>query len=298
MNTLSLKSPLKLWLMASRPKTLWASIAPVAVGSMCAIKDGFFEPFLFLVILLCALLIQIASNLANDVYDFEKGADQPGRTGPTRVTQAGLISPKQMKSALGLVLFLSLLLGGYLVYRGGVPILIIGLLSLIFSVAYSAGPFPLAYVGLGEIFVLIFFGPVAVAGTYYLFSGEFDAFTLWIGLACGFISSAILVVNNLRDIDNDRCSGKLTLAARFGPAFARIEYVTFLTLAALIPLLCAYFYSSKYVVLISSLFLLPALPLIRSILAKTEGQPLNQVLAGTSRLLLIFSSLFAISCLP
>lgn len=286
------------WFLAIRPKTLWASVAPVLLGSLCALNEGTFKLSLFMLILCCALLIQIASNLANDVYDFEKGADHAARLGPTRVAQAGLISPQQIKLALFVVMLTALLLGAYLVMIGGLPILLIGMLSLVFALAYTAGPYPLAYLGLGEIFVLIFFGPVAVGGTYYLFSAKINSLVLGVGLSAGMISSAILVVNNLRDIESDRLCGKLTLAARFGAEFARLEYIALLVTAALIPVALCIIYSWSAWVLLSSLFIVAAWPLIRTIRSKAEGPPLNDVLAGTAQLLLVFSGLFAISCLP
>ncbi|MCP4229209.1 MAG: 1,4-dihydroxy-2-naphthoate octaprenyltransferase, partial [bacterium] len=170
------------------------------------------------------LLIQVATNFVNDYADFKKGTDDNTRIGPLRVTQAGLVTPTQMKRAIGTVFFITTLIGLYLVYRGGWPVVVIGLLSMISGALYTAGPYPLGYHGLGDIFVLIFFGPVALAGTYYVQALSVDWVIITAGFAPGFLSAAILTVNNLRDMEGDKKSGKKTLAVRFGRNFAMNEY--------------------------------------------------------------------------
>jgi len=163
-----IRSKLKIWISSARPKTLWAAVGPVLIGSAMAYSDSD-DPLniaVLLATLLAALLIQIGTNFANDYYDFVKGADTTDRVGPVRATQAGLVTPAQMKTAFIITFALAVLLGAYLVWRGGLPILIIGVASVVCAVLYTAGPFPLAYIGLGEVFVMIFFGPVATGGTY------------------------------------------------------------------------------------------------------------------------------------
>ena len=173
---------IKLWVMASRPKTLPASIAPIVIGSAIAYKNGVFHFLSACFCLLCAVLIQIATNLCNDYFDFKKGADTNDRIGPTRVTQSGLISPYKVKTAFIFVFSLAILASLYLVYRGGWPIVLIGFLSISSGILYTAGPRPLGYIGLGELFVLIFFGPVAVAGTYYVQSLQWDFISVLAGI--------------------------------------------------------------------------------------------------------------------
>ncbi|MBI3119171.1 MAG: 1,4-dihydroxy-2-naphthoate octaprenyltransferase, partial [Candidatus Hydrogenedentes bacterium] len=186
---------LKTWLLAARPKTLWAGVSPVIIGSAMAWEAGAFHPAAALAALAGAVLIQIGANFANDYFDFIKGTDTAERVGPTRVTQAGLVTPRQMRNATALVLALAFLIGLYLASRGGWPILLIGLLSIAFAVLYTGGPFPLAYLGLGDLFVLIFFGLVAVSGTYYVQALQLPLAALLAGIAPGLFSTAILTVN-------------------------------------------------------------------------------------------------------
>ncbi|MCB0255581.1 MAG: 1,4-dihydroxy-2-naphthoate polyprenyltransferase, partial [Anaerolineae bacterium] len=223
------------WWLAIRPKTLPAAVGPVLVGIGLAVGDGVFSLLPALAALTGALLLQIASNLANDYYDFVKGYDQADRTGPTRVAASGLISLRELKLGLAVVLALAALVGAYLIWVGGLPILIIGVAGMISAVIYSGGPFPLSANGLGDLFVFVFFGLAAVVGTYYV-----QALTVtpavWIAaIAPGTLITAILVVNNLRDIDTDARANKRTLAVRLGRAGARGEYTLLLLLAYLTP---------------------------------------------------------------
>ncbi|MCF7955217.1 MAG: 1,4-dihydroxy-2-naphthoate polyprenyltransferase, partial [Phycisphaerae bacterium] len=241
-----------------------------------------------------ALLIQIGTNLANDYYDFKKGADTETRVGPTRATQAGLVTPSQMKFAFLLTFALAAACGLYLVYVGGIPILVIGLVSILCGILYTAGPLPLAYYGLGDIFVLVFFGPVAVGGTYYLQTHSINQYVLLAGLAPGLFSVAILTVNNFRDIETDRAANKKTLAVRFGPKFAVAEYITAVIAACLIPgLIYILTFSNKWSMM-SLHSLLIALPLIRIILTKPNADTLNQMLARTGFLLIFYSFIFSL----
>ncbi len=287
-----LSTPQK-WVLAARPKTLPAAAAPVAVGTAVAISEGVFSFWPALAALLGALLIQIATNFANDVFDYKKGADTTERLGPLRVTQAGLLSPGQVMAGMWLTFGLAAVIGVYLVLVGGWPIVVIGLLSILAGIAYTGGPFPLGYNGLGDLFVFIFFGLVAVCGTYYVQALTVSAAAVWTAIPLGFLATAILVVNNLRDIDTDRAAGKKTMAVRLGRRGAQMEYLLLAGGSYLAPLLMALLGVSSAWVLLSWL----SLPLLRPLLHlifKQKGRPLNQALAGTARLELVFSLLLAL----
>ncbi len=285
------------WLLAARPKTLWAAIAPVIVGTAMAYEaEGAHWPAA-LAALIGAILIQIGTNYANDFFDFKKGADSGQRLGPTRVTQAGLVTLGEMKRATILVFGLALLTGVYLVVRGGWPIAVIGLTSILWGVLYTAGPKPIAYIGLGELFVLIYFGPVAVGGTFYVQTLDINVAVLLIGLSCGLFSVAILTINNLRDIESDRRTGKRTLAVRLGPRFARWEYLLCIVLACMIPVGIYIWTNEHTYILFSTAIALPAVPAFRKVLSTAIGPELNTVLASTGKLLLAFSIVFSIGWL-
>lgn len=289
------------WWLAIRPKTLPAAVGPVLVGIGLAVGDGVFSLLPALAALTGALLLQIASNLANDYYDFVKGYDQADRTGPTRVAASGLISLRELKLGLAVVLALAALVGAYLIWVGGLPILIIGVAGMISAVIYSGGPFPLSANGLGDLFVFVFFGLAAVVGTYYV-----QALTVtpavWIAaIAPGTLITAILVVNNLRDIDTDARANKRTLAVRLGRAGARGEYTLLLLLAYLTPAaMLAVSALGGAVRPVDLLALLPWLTLPKAlrlrgvIYSGVEGPVLNKTLAGTAQLSLWFSALFAV----
>lgn len=280
-----------MWLLAARPKTLPAGIVPVLIGGAIAFSDGLFHLPSFLVALFGSIMIQIGTNYANDLFDFKKDADTSERIGPTRVTQAGLVTPRQIAIATTIVFTLAFLAGIYLVYRGGWPIVIIGLASIACGVLYTAGPMALGYIGLADIFVLLFFGPVALAGTYYVQAREMATPIIIAGIPFGMISVAILVVNNLRDIDTDKKSRKKTLAVRFGRRFARIEYLLMLLGAAGVALYLQIACDKNYLWL-SVLYLGFAVGPIRAVFGSTDGQLLNRTLAGTGRLLIIYGLLF------
>ncbi len=285
---------IRVWLLAARPKTLWAGVAPVFIGTAIAWADDGFHALAALAALAGSLLIQIGTNYANDYFDFVKGTDTEERIGPMRATQAGLVSPGQMKLATILVFALAFLVGLYLVYRGGWPILVIGLASILCGVLYTGGPYPLGYLGLGDLFVLVFFGPVAVAGTYYVQVLEFDTLPVIAGLAPGLFSVALLTVNNLRDVEGDRISGKKTLAVRLGPTFAKFEYVTALLLGGLaVPIYCCVVHDAHWWALASCLVLLMAIRPAWMVFTVT-GPKLNEVLAATGKMLLFFGVLFSI----
>lgn len=294
--TVARPTPLQAWVLASRPKTLPAAVVPVIVGTALAFTDGVFVPSVAVAALLVALLLQIGANLANDVFDFRSGADTTQRLGPIRVTQSGLIAQERVMAGTIAVVALAAVCGLYLVWRGGWPILTLGLLAIAATFAYTAGPFPLGYNGLGEVFVLFFFGIVAVAGTYYLQAGELTAQALALSLPVGCPVTAILVVNNLRDIETDRLAGKRTLAVRLGRRATQVEYASLVTFPYLVlPILWL-------VGLLSAWWWLPwlslpfALALMRRIYRDT-GAALNQGLARTAQLHLVFGCLLALSIL-
>ena len=287
----------RVWLMAARPRTLGASIAPVIMGTAMAYRDGGFYAPTALATLLCAVLIQVEANYANDYFDFLKGADTEARLGPIRATAAGLVTPRQMRNATLAVLTLAMLLGLYLVWRGGAPILAIGVLSVVFAALYTGGPYPLGYLGLGEVFVLIFFGPVAVGGTYYVQTLEWRLLPTVAGLAPGLISCAILAVNNLRDIEEDRRTGKRTLAARFGAAFARAEYLACVFGGMfVVPWVLAFWGAGRAHLPYSAVFILSAAVAVAPlrVFLGEQGAALNVRLARTGKALLLFSVLFSI----
>lgn len=283
----------KAWLLAIRPKTLPAAIVPVVVGSAVAGADGLFVALPAAVALACALLIQIATNLANDYFDFIKGADTEHRLGPTRVVQSGILPPKLVRNVMSLILVVTFILGLYLVSIGGWPILIIGIVSLICAVAYTAGPVPLAYVGLGDVFVFVFFGVVAVTGTYYVQALVWSLSALIASIPIGAISTAILVVNNYRDIETDRSAGKKTLAVRFGRKLSRTQYIGLLSIAYLTPFVQVIALEGALSLLLPLLSLPLAVQLVKVLTRSTDGEVLNHALAGTGRLLALYGLLYS-----
>ncbi len=286
---------LSAWLMASRPKTLPAAIAPVVIGTAVAYAHGALHWPSFACALLGAILIQIGTNFANDYYDFMKGTDTAERIGPTRATAAGLISPATMRNAFVFAFVLALLPGAYIIARGGWPFLVVGLVSIACGILYTGGPYPLGYLGLGDLFVLIFFGPVAVCGTYYLHTLGLSRAAIIAGFAPGLISVALLTVNNLRDVDQDRVGNKRTLAVRFGRTFARAEYLVSIVVAcAAIPLYFAVSTRDYWFVFVPVLCALVGLRPLCAVFTQQDGPTLNNALAATGKLLLVFSAVFSL----
>ncbi len=281
----------QIWTLACRPKTLIAGISPVLIGTALAIAHGFFDLRLFLYTFATAIGIQISTNFANDYFDFIKGADTSERKGPMRVTQAGLVSPRGMMLGLMVALGITFLCGCYLVWHGGLVIAFALALSLLLAVIYTGGPFPLAYLGLGELFVFLFFGLVAVTGTYYLQTGHFSLSALLAGIAPGALSTAILIVNNVRDIDEDRQANKKTLAVRFGRTFGKLEYL-FVILLSLLPLLC--FYRQHPFCLLALFILIPAIPSLKTMMGHRNHLELNSLFAKTGQLLWLYTLLFCV----
>ncbi len=290
---LPLPSAFGAWMLAIRPKTLPAGAVPVVLASALAAAAGSFRPFPALVALICALGIQVATNFINEIYDFRKGADTSERLGPTRTVAAGIISEKRMVRVSGVLLGTVFLLGLYLVTLGGWPIMLIGVLSLLFAWAYTGGPFPIAYSGLGDIFVFIFFGLVAVGGTYYVETGTLTLPVLLAAAAPGAFSVMILLVNNIRDIDTDRQVGKMTLPARIGGSWARRLYVALTGVAYLVPLLLTLNHQASAWSLLSLLSIPLAIKMIRQ-LYRSEGRALNSVLAGTGKVMTLHGILFSL----
>ncbi|MFT5170599.1 MAG: 1,4-dihydroxy-2-naphthoate octaprenyltransferase, partial [Candidatus Marinamargulisbacteria bacterium] len=225
MNKRSLTKSIKTWLLAARPKTLWAGICPVVMGSVLAVGDSPISWPVFWNILIVAILIQVGTNFANDYFDFLKGADTESRLGPTRFTQSGEILPAQMKTAFIVCFILSGIASLGLIVRGGWPIFVIGAASILCGILYTGGRYPIGYLGLGDLFVLMFFGPIAVGGTFFLHTLTINSEVLLLGLSPGLLSAAILMVNNLRDVDDDRRAGKKTLVVRLGKSPIKILYI-------------------------------------------------------------------------
>lgn len=282
------------WLMAIRPQTLPAAVGPVLVGLGVAIGLGVFEPGPAVAAFAVALLLQVASNLANDLFDFRKGADTEDRLGPPRAAAMGLLSERELTVGMAVVVALAGLVGLYLVWVGGLVILVLGIAAVISAFAYTGGPWPYGYHGLGEVFVFIFFGLVAVAGTAYLQTLTWEPLSFAAAVPVGALIAAILVVNNLRDIDGDRAAGKHTLAVRLGTRGAVLEYDVLLALAVAVPVLLWLLGATSAWVLLALLAMPLAVPLLRVVHAGGDPRRLNPVLKGTARLSLAFSALFAV----
>ena len=282
---------MKYWLLAARPKTLSAAAVPVMMGSaLAAHEPAGVTWWVFWCALAGALLIQIATNFINDALDFRKGTDTAERIGPVRATQAGLLRAEQVMGAAWLCLVLAAIFGIPLLVRGGWPMLVIGLTSIAAAYAYTGGPYPLAYHGLGELFVLLFFGFLAVGGTFYAHSLQLTRSALLAGFAAGSLATVLLVINNLRDVDGDRKSNKRTLVVRFGVRFARVE-IAFFALApfAVVLLLC--WMRDQWGLALSLL----ALPLALVVVVRawnSEGAALNRALALGGAMQWAFGILF------
>jgi 1,4-dihydroxy-2-naphthoate octaprenyltransferase len=276
------------WVMAARPKTLPAAISPVIAGTAIAVADGRFALLPALAALTAALLLQIGSNLANDYFDAIKGADTAERIGPTRVTASGLLSHGAMRLGMVVVFGVAALIGLYLIWVGGWPILAIGVASILAALAYTGGPKPFGYMGLGDLFVFLFFGPVALCGTYYVQAHAVTTPTVLASVAVGALITAILVVNNLRDIKSDQAAGKYTLAVRLGPQGTRQEYLILLVAAYVIPVILTISEGSLW--LLAPFITQPrAWQLYATIRSASDGPTLNAALARTAQLSLFFS---------
>jgi len=301
-------SQTRAWVLAARPQTLPAAAAPVVVGAGLAWHDGIFALLPTLAAFVGAALIQIGTNFANDYYDAIQGADTDAREGFTRVTQSGLIAPKSVKRAMYLTFAAAIGVGSYLVYVGGLPILVIGLLSVLSGIAYTGGPYPLGYHGLGDLFVFVFFGVIAVMGTYYVQATAVLAAPLsttippntitWTAflasLPVAALSTNILVVNNIRDRKEDATTGKHTLAVRFGYRFSRLQFAGLATLAYLIPVWLWLADGFGSTVLLPLLTIPISGQVTRTVWNQTAGTALNPALETAGKLLAAYSLLFGL----
>ncbi len=281
----------RVWLPAMRPRTLPAAAAPVLMGTAIAITDSGFHLVAALLALLGALTIQVGTNLANDYFDHRKGADTEARVGPTRATASGLVSPRAMRNAFILAFALAFVIGTALVLRAGTPIVVIGLLSILMGILYTGGPAPLAYTGLADPVVLLFFGPVATAGTHFVQTLAFSPTAALAGMGPGLIAVALLTVNNLRDVDTDGPVGKRTLAVRFGRGFARWEYTLCMLGAAAVPVVL-WLRGASVGVLLASVVLLTTLPAAKRVWHAATPLELIPALASTGRSLFLYGVAF------
>ncbi|MCB0730011.1 MAG: 1,4-dihydroxy-2-naphthoate polyprenyltransferase [Ignavibacteriae bacterium] len=294
--TLKAITKLDTWILASRPKTLPAAVVPVLIGTSIVSFETKVNFLAAAVALICAVLIQIGTNFVNDLYDYLSGADNEDRKGPLRVLASGLISVNEMKLAIFLVFFTTFILGLYLVYISTWITLLIGLLSIFAGIAYTAGPYPLAYNGLGDVFVFLFFGIVGTVGTYYVQVVEVSTLAIWASIPVGALITNILVVNNYRDIDEDREVGKNTLAVKMGRKFTRYQYLIFMILSYLILFVVYFTYNQRLFVFLPLLTLPLAIKLIKMIFSY-KGQELNKTLELTAKLSAFYGFLFAIGIL-
>ncbi|MGN8215350.1 MULTISPECIES: 1,4-dihydroxy-2-naphthoate polyprenyltransferase [Halococcus] len=294
------------WVMAARPQTLPAAAAPVVVGTGLAVGTGAFAPLPALAALIGALLIQIGTNFANDYYDAKSGVDSDDREGFTRVTQSGLIAPAEVRWAMIGTFALSILVGTYLVWVGGLPIVVIGLASVAAGILYAGGPYPLGSYGLGDLFVFVFFGLVAVTGTYYVQAaatappfplrpplGTLPVAAVVASLPAAALSTNILVVNNVRDLETDRAAGKRSLAVLIGYRWSRVEFLLLTGMAYAVPIV--FWLAEDSPLALAPLLTLPyAARIARTVLTRAEGTALNPALERVGKLLAAHSALFAL----
>jgi 1,4-dihydroxy-2-naphthoate polyprenyltransferase len=290
---------MRIWLMAARPRTLPAAIAPVLVGTAAAVEWAGRLPRVgaFIAALVGSIFIQIGTNLANDYSDAKRGADTVDRLGPVRVTSAGLVTPQRVLVATWVAFGVAVACGVYLTAVAGIVILLIGAVSIAAGVLYTGGPRPYGYAGLGEVFVFLFFGLVAVNGSYYVQVEQLDALPLGLSIAVGFLATAILVVNNVRDIETDRRAGKNTLAVRMGRSNAVALYRLLILGAYVVLPIALVAGDASLLPLVGFLSLPLAVKPLRTMSNRTDGPALNAALAGTGALLGAFSLLVSLGLL-
>ena len=284
-------SHLRLWLLAARPRTLPAAIAPVLVGTALAGSEGTFRALPFVAALLGSVFIQIGTNLSNDYSDARRGADAEDRLGPVRVTAGGLMPPRRVLVGTYVAFGIAIAAGLYLAAVAGWELLVVGAASILAGVLYTGGPRPYGYEGLGELFVFAFFGLVAVAGSYFVQVEALRWEAVALGVPVGLLAAAVLVVNNVRDIDTDRKAGKRTLAVKLGRERARTLFVAMVMLAFVVPVALVPALSAWLLLVLAAVPLAP--PLIRTVRTRADGPALNGALAATGRLLALFSLLLA-----
>jgi 1,4-dihydroxy-2-naphthoate octaprenyltransferase len=289
-------SPISAWILGSRPKTLTAAIAPILIGVAIAIHEGQFLPLPALAALWCSIFIQVGTNYYNDFSDYVRGVDTAERLGPIRVTQAGLLSPGQVRSGAMIAFGLAGIAGLYLVVLWGWPVVLIGLGSILAGLAYTAGPSPLAYNGLGDLFTLIFFGYVATLGTVYVQLGEIPGLAWPAATGMGVVITALLVVNNVRDIETDQAAGRRTIPVRFGRKVGVIEFVLLLGIAMVMPVVQWVGGEVSLWILLPWVTFPWAIHLSRC-LWEDRGKALNRTLAGSARYLLVYAALLSLGLL-
>ena len=282
------------WVMAARPATLLASIAPVLIGTASGWRDGVFAFVPFIVVLMSALAIQVGVNFANDLADAAKGADTEARIGPQRAVASGVISASDMRRGMMVAFGVAAIGGIYLIWYAGWPILVIGVVSIIAALGYTNGPIPYGYYGLGEVFVFIFFGLVATAGTRYVYSPSVPAAVWAGGVVMGLLAAAILEANNIRDIDTDAVAGKRTLAVVLGRQRARKLYAATM-IAAFVTIIFSVMLGFLPPMSMMALIVAPlSIPLIQTVFRETAGPPLIEVLKGTAQIQLFTGLLLSL----
>ena len=280
------------WMQAARPRTLVTTVCPVCLGASLAIAEGMWRPAIFLFTLFTALAIQIGTNVANDYFDFLKGADTPSRKGPVRVTQAKLIPPETVRRGMFIIFSMAALLGSFLIWEGGLLFALCLALAIGLGILYTAGRYSLAYLGIADIFVFLFFGPVATLGTYVLQTHTYSREAVLVGMGPGALAWSIFLLNNLRDIDEDRIAGKKTLCVRGGKNFGCILYSASLTIAFIIPWIWV---REKPLLMLAELPLVLAAVLLIKVWKHEEAQELNPLFKGTMGLLVLYTSLFILA---
>ncbi|MBU2506265.1 MAG: 1,4-dihydroxy-2-naphthoate polyprenyltransferase [Bacteroidetes bacterium] len=287
---------LRAWILASRPKTLLASVVPVLVGTSAAYGEGYFNLLAALVALICSLLIQVGTNFVNDLYDFLKGTDNETRLGPIRALASGAISVNEMRLGIFITFALTFIIGLYLVSVAGTAILVVGVVSILAGITYTAGPFPLAYNGLGDVFVFIFFGFVGTLGSYYVQTLQLNSVVFLASIPVGALITNILIVNNYRDIAGDKASGKVTLAVKFGESFTQFQFTFFVIISYLVPIIIYVFFTQRLVILLPLLTFPIALKSIIMIFS-LRGTALNNTLELSAKLSSIYGVLFSVGFL-
>ncbi len=295
MNQNSRPGKLQAFWLAARPKTLPAAVMPVLIGTAVAYQQDAFDLLPALAAMICGLLIQVGTNYSNDLLDYQAGTDNDFRLGPQRAVASQWLTEREMLIGTVAVFLSTVPFGLYLIYAAGLPVLFIGLVSIAAGIAYTGGPYPLAYNGLGDLFVFIFFGIVATAGTYYVQAESLSLLAFLAAIPAGGLTTALLVINNYRDIDTDKHTNKNTLAVILGKAGTRIEYVALLFISYLIPVALYFIFHFSFWILLPWLTLPLAIQLCRKLYAGIQGKQLNALLEKTARLTLVYGILFSIA---